>query len=85
MIELPPRIDLSGSDEAAEAPGLSINEIREIPPIGNLDGDGRSNGETIDEMFSKMFPSPEDGPPPASAVLVGIYHHKSIDNRCTYT
>jgi len=60
------------SNEAAEAPGLSINEIEEFPNIEIPEiPDGRSHGETIDEMFKAINPKLAEERPAASAALAG--------------
>ena len=52
---------------------MSINEIEEFPNIEIPEiPDGRSHGETIDEMFKAINPKLAEERPAASAALVKI-------------
>jgi len=58
-----------GGTDAPEPPGLSINEIKEFPPLDDVAEDGRSGGESIDELFKKILEPKERAQ--SSAVLMG--------------
>ena len=57
-------------NDGAEAPGLSINEINEFPPLDDLDGlKVRSDDDTIDGIFVQLGADVANRPM-ASALMV---------------
>jgi len=62
---------LPGNNEAAEPPGLSINEIDEFPIDGVPDVSGRNAGVNIDEIFQDLINKANEEKPLASDVLAG--------------
>jgi len=58
-------------NDGAEAPGLSINEINEFPPLDDLDGlEVRSDDDTIDGIFVQLGADVANRPM-ASALMTG--------------
>jgi hypothetical protein len=69
----------NNNEEAAEPPGLSINEIDEFPIDGVPDVQGRNTGMNIDQIFQDMINIPNNEKPAASDVLAGRAKKRSGD------